>query len=257
MTTLDIHIWQTEELTEYCKNNYSEDYRAAKIAKTYIEGAFSQSGGYSADVDTKTTTPFPKVQGPAGKSFEQTATCDSSETIYYDSVLDYWSYQLNYSCWDYERAQHVDLLLTKYDSSGLATSGEAVAAVGEHIADNAPESYEKFGKRSENDGVFNKLDTVLEEVGHALKAQGSCSDRFADDNDNDGSSHDSGVVDYNSSGDYYAITPIGITGDTCSNDCQGTSAETDYCKGRTDTDGDGKPDAWAMYYSQCTECFFP
>lgn len=256
-TTIGINIWQTQSLTYYCNIEYDDPTLAADIAKTYIDGAFDQTSTYDSNVTVKSEEPDPKYEGPAGKSFTQSCLCDTSETCSYGSLWDFWNNWLARPCATVDRGKNVDLLLTNYDGTGLGAGDTAVACVGQSLADSAPRTYQKYRSIYDGGSVFNQLDTVLEEVGHALKSQGSCN--YDGDNDGDGSGHDSGAVLYNSSDDYYAITPIGVTGNDCENDCQGyTGLENDHCKRATDVDDDSNyPDAWAMFYSQCTLCSFP
>lgn len=142
----------------------------------------------------------------------------------------------------------MNLLLTdKSNGSGQASSDDAVAAVGRDIA-QLSSTYSKFGYGS----IHESLQVMFEELGHCFinVNESSCLYR------KDDKSHDFGVIKYDSTADDYAVTPLRVTGDDCSNNCWGTAYDTDYCKSKADDDGDNEADGWAFMYSDCAQCTF-
>lgn len=252
--TQNVNVYQTRALQDWCEED--EDYgkwEAAERAKEYLEGATSDSSNGDLNVNiVKDHSPDPVSEGSASEAFSGIAMCGGA-TDYksYDSLWDWWNDWLHADCFNKDRADHGDLLLTAYKGGGgLAMNKACVACSGKGIVE-CDENYNKFGYEPRH----NYMDTVLEEVGHILQGQGSCPDN--NNQDDDRSNHDTGVVKYESAEDRYGVTPIGITADRCHNDCKGSDKDSDYCFDKCDTDNDTDPEGWCLHYSECTICAFP
>lgn len=258
MSTLEVGIFQTKDLSSHCSYEYNDSQRAAKRAKTWVEGTFSSTDGWDVSVNIADEQPDPKVEGGAQNSFTQCClcTCDSGviAECTYNTMFDYWGDWLwEATCKDpHFEAADANLLLTDYeDGGGLATSRTAVACMGREVA-RLPASYSSFGYTEEHKAMC----AVLEELGHCFlnRNKANCADYNQDD---DATSHDDGVILYDRSNFDYAVTPMRVTGtDTCHNNCKGTSKDTDYCKSKADDDYDGEADGWAFQYSDCATCLF-
>ncbi len=130
-----------------------------------------------------------------------------------------------------------NLLLTAASGGGLGGPREACAG-GSFVLAEAYDEYRPWGAEP----AFNKVDTLLEELGHTLVH--GMEDRDYGEEGGDGvGAHDSGTL-YEHDGTY-AITPIGISGDTRYNNC-GERVDKDRWNG----------DAWEARYSECTERYF-
>lgn len=258
MPTLDIGLFETRDLYYHCDNEYGDPWRAANRAKTWVEGTFSNTDNWSVSVTIGDKRPNPKYEGPKDKTFTQCClcTCDSGiiADCTYNTLYDWWSDWLwESSCKDpHLEATDANLLLTNYeDGGGLGGGRTAVACVGKEIA-RLPSSYSKFGYTEEHSAMC----AVLEEYIHCFinRSEADC-DYFNQDDDT--TSHDDGVILYDSSNGDYAVTPGRVTGsDTCHNNCKDTSKDTDYCKSKADDDGDDVADGWAFKYSECATCQF-
>ena len=256
VTTHDVVLFETYDLQNYCDDNYGSSWRAANRAKTWIEGAFDQTSDYDVTVSIATdSAPNPPQEGPARDDFTTSCLCHWQYNCTYNNLWVWWVDWLNNSdCKDpHDDANDCRMLLTNYDSSGLGSSKTAVACIGQKVAELSS-AYSRFGNQPRHNG----MDTVLEELGHCLinwdSSNNNCDHK---DDDGDGRSHDSGAVLYDSTADDYGITPMGLAGDRCHNNCSDDSLlDTPYCFSRCDDDGDGEPDGWVLEYSDCTKCGF-
>jgi hypothetical protein len=129
MPTLDVAIFETADLHSHCDYNYNDPWRAAKRAKTWIEGAFSNTNNWSVSVTIGDETPNPKNEGGCHQEFTQCCLCSCNNSIsqdcMYNNLFDYWGDWLwEASCKDpHTEATDCNLLLTNYrDGGGLGTS---------------------------------------------------------------------------------------------------------------------------------------
>lgn len=234
--TYDIAIYVTDKCWEFGDKWYGNGYKAAEVAKTYIEGAFSHIDGKDVTITIPFQTPNPPKEA-AGADMCDDICSNDGESGCWNTLWGWWTEWLNNSpCIDPEYyAKDCNFLISKGDGGGRAAVDAAVASVGSDLA-ALDKTYEDFGY---DDDLHAAADTVLEELGHCLITNMS-------DADSDGSGHDSGVVMYDSANASYAITPMGLNNDT--NNCENNP----YPKSYTDTDSDSGPDGWAFQYSQCS-----
>jgi hypothetical protein len=252
VTSFDIEIFETRELQISMNDEYDNTWRAAERAENWIKGAFDGNSSYEATVGiAKDSEPDPKIEGPAGESFEQSCICHWEYTCSYNNLFDWWGSWLSSECKDpHDDAEDCRLLLTDYSGSGLGGGDKAVACVGKEVA-KLDSTHNRFGEQSRH----SSMDTVLEEIGHALIHWDGDNNCSHSDDDGDGRAHDSGVIKYDSSADDYGVTPMGITGDRCNNNCaDDSSLNTNYCFSKCDDDSDGNPDGYILEYSDCTLC---
>lgn len=248
-TTLKISIYQTSELEA------SYGSKAINRAETWIKGAFSHTDNHSVNITKSSTLVGAPQQGPAGDSFSTNCMCTTEFVCDYNNLYDWWDTWLQEvgNCNSGPVEPDSNLLLTDYSSGGgLGGGNVAVACVGQEIA-QLDSSHSLFGYQNRHNG----MDTVLEELGHCFINWDEAIDCAHSDDDGDGRGHDSGVVQYDLEANRYGITPMGLTGDRCHNNCSDDSSlDTQSCFSKCDTDGDGDPDGWCLTYSTCTECGF-
>lgn len=236
MATFEITLYSTSQLYQDCKDRFSDGFRARDLAKEFIDGAFDRSNNHNVDVSLASV----KVQAPTElihNSFEAPEPCHSGSDFYWPNLRDWWEYWIDEaSCKDTSsKSKDCNLLLTAADGAGLGGPREACAGGAFHIADNYT-YYQDWG----TDSAFNKVDTLLEELGHTLIGN-------MPNKDDGTTAHDSGRL-YEHSGTF-AITPLGITGDTDYNNCNEF-----VDKSRLANPSD--PQVWEARYSPCTEKHF-
>jgi hypothetical protein len=254
VTSYNIEIFETDELQTSMDDEYNDAWQAAERAETWIKGAFESNSGHEATVGiAKDSEPDPGQEGPAGDSFDQGCICaENTYRCSYNNLFDWWGDWLQADCKDpHEDADDCRLLLTDYSRGGGLGAGDiAVACVGQDIAE-LDSSHHRWGGQSKH----NAMDTVLEEIGHALINWDGDNNCSHSDDDGDGRGHDSGVIKYDTTESDYGVTPMGITGDRCNNNCaDNSSLNTDYCFSMCDDDDDGNPDGWILEYSDCSFC---
>lgn len=231
MGSFEVAVFTTSDLYWDCSSEFGDGYEARDIAAEFIEGAFSRSTNHTVTVlkpDTRVSAPQEQIND----SFKAQPPC-SGPIGTWEDLRDWWDYWVNdAACKDpHTEAADCNLLLTGASGGGLGGPREACAGGAFTIANNY-DSYQNW----DDQPAFNQVDTVLEELGHTLVSDMS--------NEDDGTiPHDSGRL-YEHNGTY-AITPIGITGDTDYNNCN------EYVnKSRWDEN------AWEARYSPCTEEHF-
>lgn len=244
MTTYKIKVWQSGELYKFCDTWYDDAYRAAKVAKTYLEGAFHDHSD-TADVSVPINT-IPAPKEDCG-SFDGTDICDD-DGHFWNSMFNWWRNYVKANCTDVTLARDTNLLIVanSHCKGGKGTGQFAFACQGKSLAKLDPDVYTKFGDACEDFAV----DTIQEEVAHSLHYWGNSTDQ-----DGDGAvSHDYGTVKYKDWNGY--ITPVGQVGtDGCQWDCEGVNYNNcdEYSnKSDADWDDDGNVDGWAHWYSDCS-----
>lgn len=256
MPTMQVSIFQTNDLTSYCNSNFGEPFRAAKRVKTWTQGVFNNTKNYDVSITIGDKTPDPLIE-ECQKSFTQCClcTCDNQidEDCTYNHLWDYWTDWTDQAdCKDphvFEKDANL-LLSNERNGVGLGGGQHATACVGRDCADLSS-TYSRFGYQPRHES----LQVVFEEIGHCFinKSKANCSKYNEDDN---AGSHDYGVIKYDSNNDDYAVTPLRVSGDTCHNNCSNTTYDTEFCKSKADDDGDGIADGWAFMYSDCAQCNF-
>lgn len=248
MTTYKIRIWLSNELIEFSQKWENDAYKAAKVAKTYLEEAFHAHSD-SADV-TYSTNGIPAPREDC-TDFDGEEIC-SSDSKYWNSMFDWWRNYAKASCTDLNLARDTNLLITKNDhcTGGAGTGHWAYACVGISLLELDPDVYNKFGSNCEDFA----LDTIQEEVAHSLHWNNDNPDK-----DGDGKiSHDYGTVKYDGSLKGH-ITPVGQVGKD--GPFSGDGVDYNNCdefadKSDTDWDGDNSADGWAHWYSDCSINWF-
>lgn len=164
----DIKLYQSLALGDYCENTYNDRYRALKNAKTYIEGAFDQTGHY-VGVDYETDEPYIKDQcWNPDSTFEQAYPCDPNFTIEYNSPKEYFKDWIE--CGDKPTASDQTILLTNCDARSGGIGGDiAFTQTGQNVAE-LPTSYQTDGSSA----AFDAMATVLHEIGHHCMKNGEC-----------------------------------------------------------------------------------
>lgn len=241
MSQFEIGLYTSDALYYDCNNEFGNGYEGVDRAAEFIEGAFNRSSSHSVTV-RKSSNKIQAPQEAINSSFEAEAPC-TSITGTWDDLRDWWDYYVNDAdCKSKDViANDCNLLLTAASGGGLGGPREAAAGGIFTVAKNYS-SYQKW----DADPAFNQVDTLLEEVGHTLVTNMVDNDYqfVGDKSGGDGQTpHDSArLYDHNGK---YAITPIGITGDTEYNNC-GQKVDKYLWDG----------DAWEARYSPCTEEYF-
>lgn len=166
MPTLDLTIYQTFDLTNYCSNNFSNEYRSRDRAATWISGAFNDTSDYDINITKADTTPDPPQEGPIQDSFSAQCLCTQDFTCDYNNLFDWWTDWLDSldNCNDGPKAADANLLLTNWDKGGgLGEASAAVAGVGPDVAE-LDSQYEAFGYQTSH----KRLNAAIHELGHCF-----------------------------------------------------------------------------------------
>lgn len=267
MGSFEIGLFITQELHDWCANNSTEasggGYAAQDISADFIEGAFNRMSNHSVNVkkeDKLIDAPTENLNSDFRARYpcdRKNGTGDAKDWASLRSWFKEW--YKNSTCFvPHVLAKDCAILLTNATGGGSAF-GQFATAGGSRIIAEKLSSYSNWGSAngtSDSDpDAWNKVDTLLEEIGHSLTIATVYM------NDNDGSSnsgdgrkdHDNGALikhpAYND--EYYAITPIGITADTDYNNCG------DYVqKSRWMNDANGTVKSWEAKWSTCTASYF-
>jgi len=158
-TKLDVTIYYTKELADYCDETYDDENRAGHRAYTWINGTFTNTSGWDVSTTLANATPDPKYEGPAGQFF---CECRPSGHSCWTSLWDWFNNWVNASCNDLARSVDANILLTANGTgNGLGGGNAAIYCDGQSIAE-LPSSYSEFGYQSEHSAMAG----VLEELGH-------------------------------------------------------------------------------------------
>jgi hypothetical protein len=211
----EIAVFSTTELFEDCDNAFGDGFKGRDIVIEFINGAFGRSDTHSVSIEPATDIIDAPQEGVGGP-FEAKVPCSPYDGEWSD-LRSWWDFWFNEAgCKDpHTKEKDCNLLLTAASSGGTGGPREPVAGGAFTIADEYS-SYKEWDK----DPAFNKVDTVLEEVGHTLVSDmvdNDYDDYYGHPNGDGTLGHDSGRL-YEHNGKY-AITPIGITGDTDFNNC--------------------------------------
>lgn len=240
MGSFDVAVFTTGDLYNHCNDEFGDGFAGRDIAIDFIEGAFNRSSNHSVNTIAASDivhTPTEKIREP----FEAPAPCyEGLGDVSWTDLRDYWKFWIeDADCKDpHASGKDCNLLLSDTPNGGLG-GGKYACSGGAFVVASNYSSYENYGF----DPAFNKVDTILEEVGHCLVS--NMKDEDYGDNNGDGKiPHDSGRLYSTFEG--YTITPIGITGDVDYNNC-----------GKfVDKDGLWSGDGWNARYSPCTEDYF-
>lgn len=241
MTEFEVGLYITNTLYHDCNDEFGSGFEGVDQAAEFIEGVFNRSNSHSVTVE-KSSCRINTPQEGINSSFIAVAPCTSIEGTWED-LRSWWDYYMNDAeCKSKDIiASDCNLLLTAASGGGLSGPREA-AAGGIFTVGKNYSGYQSWG----SDPAFNQVDTFLEELGHSLIHTMTDEDYNYVSNKSDGDGtvgHDSGKL-YERGG-RYAITPVGITGDTRYNNCG-----TEVNKSRWDGD------AWEARYAPCTEEYF-
>lgn len=244
MGHFEVALFSTRGLHERCEREFGDGWKARDVAAAFVEGAFDRSETHTVDVvrvETPVDAPRERVPGSFEAPFPGDGADEGEGRAGTDgrwpNLRRWWNVCLNESDEvDATPAKDCNLLLTAADGSGLGGPREACAG-GSFVVAASYDEYQPW----DQDPAFNKVDTLLEELGHTL---------VHDMEDLDYGDHGDGVVAHDSGTLYehdgvYAITPIGISGDTRYNNC-GERVDKERWNG----------DAWEARYSECTERYF-
>lgn len=251
MADIEIVIFVTQDLADASELSTGDEFYAARVAQTYIEGALDKNS-YSHYVFKDTANfPNPPKEAPGASVCEPNGICgNDSDGKCYNTLTGWWTdWWKNMSCKDpHGEADDLYLLLTYATGGGLAFPRSATCGAANLLNISDPNRYNHFGFADGN-GTWNQVDSVLEEVGHALIENMS-------DEDGDGSSHDSGMIKKDSNSGKYGISPIGIKDTINFDGLQTNNCSTPYDKFKADNDNDGDIDGWVYEYSPCSENHF-
>jgi hypothetical protein len=204
MSEFRISVYQTKQLTNYCNDQFNDEYRAQQNVKTYIE-----SYNYTKHYVTVNTPSF-TAGAPTENvydSFSAKYPCDRTFTVDYTNLVQWWK---DYVQCELSESQDADLLLTDSDSGGggLTLNNQySASGTGARVA-AAPTSYSEYGCGSDYDGIQG----AMHEVGHAFLDNGSEWE------------HEAGYV-YDHGGTYYR-TPMGYGGDIGYGSCDQYVSDT-------------------------------
>jgi hypothetical protein len=232
----EIGLFVTRGLYDRCTAELDDCWKARDIAATFIEGAFARSESHTVTVEC---APEP-VDAPTDRI---RTSCEAPHPRHgtvrrWPTLRRWWGACLDCPAPDRPVgfSKDCNLLLTAAPGGGLGGPREACAGGSFRIAE-AFDEYHEWGTGP----AFNAVDTLLEEVGHSL-IDGMADRDYGDDGDGV-VAHDSGTL-YEHDG-VFAITPLGISGDTRYNNC-GERVDKHRWNG----------DAWEARYSECTERYF-
>jgi len=196
MATFEITVYQSRGVTNYCKNQWEEPYRAEDRVKTYFEATTYDNHSVSVTKSGSTIgTPTEKT----GESFEAKYPCDRSFTVEYDDLAQWW---IDYVDCELSAARDCDLLLTSASDGGLARNDHYATASRGHNLAHLPSDRDQWGTSEGHGG----MQTAMHEAGHTLLDKGPSWE------------HNSGYVFERGGGDWR--TPMGHGGEAGENECE-------------------------------------
>jgi len=215
MPSYDINLYQSEELTNYCEDNFYADYggqRAAEMVKRAILAVFDYhddyDGDYSVSVsieDDDIDPPFESKTDP-DKTFSAVKGCSSKVKDYY--TLAHWlDDRLHTTCrykQDPTPADDANLLLTSTSAtdggySNIGSDGCGFAQTGQKCADEYVPRLSNFDTSDYysklSDGPHDAVMTAIHEIGHSLTVDESSYRCINESND--------GSIDHRMTGYYF------------------------------------------------------